>query len=518
MNSTEALNAMNQSTRSFLIVGLVLAVACLETVPAYGAAKQKKRDAATADRTGRVQTPPPTSPPLRPVDITKLPAGVERLDLFLLMGQSNMKGRGVMPDEPKRDPRLVMMHMRDDQWYLARHPLHLVGDARTFEGADNAGVGPGLSFAEVLSGREPGVRIGLIPCAVGGSSINLWAKGAKLYDEALRRARLALQTTLPVKARIRGVLWLQGEADATDTGMVAHEAKLLKLVDDLRADLAIPDLPFIACTIAELRPDAEGQKKAEMNRLLLSLPSQRPYTACVDARDLKGHIGDNVHYDTESQTAIGQRFAMKYFELTAAPSAGEGLSFHPAADAPGFVPLFNGKDLSGWQTTGNWIVEADGSITLYPREGETGWKRFDAYLSTTRKYADFVLDLEFKFEPKGNSGVFMRVGDLKDHVTSGFEVQILDTYGLQNPGHHDCGGIVRVAGPSKNMVKPAGEWNRYTMTVKGRRVTVVFNGEQVIDINFDDTVKKDLPNEGYIAFQDEAKRVAYRNVRIKELK
>ncbi|MFO1484401.1 MAG: DUF1080 domain-containing protein [Verrucomicrobiaceae bacterium] len=191
---------------------------------------------------------------------------------------------------------------------------------------------------------------------------------------------------------------------------------------------------------------------------------------------------------------------------------------HPAADAPGFVPLFNGKDLSGWQTTGNWVVDADGSITLHPREGEKGWQRYDAYLSTVKQYGDFVLDLEFKINPKGNSGVFMRVGDLKDHVKSGFEVQILDTYGLEKPGHHDCGGIVHGIGPSKNMVKPAGEWNRYTITVKGRSVKVVFNGEQVIDTILDDIKMADRPNEGHIAFQDEALPIWYRNVRIKELK
>ncbi|MFN5805079.1 MAG: hypothetical protein ACK467_05570, partial [Opitutia bacterium] len=55
---------------------------------------------------------------------------------------------------------------------------------------------------------------------------------------------------------------------------------------------------------------------------------------------------------------------------------------HPAADAPGFAPLFNGKDLAGWRTKGNWVYDADGSVTLRPRPGETGWKRFDAYLFT----------------------------------------------------------------------------------------------------------------------------------------
>ena len=191
---------------------------------------------------------------------------------------------------------------------------------------------------------------------------------------------------------------------------------------------------------------------------------------------------------------------------------------HPAADAAGFVPLFNGKDLAGWKTTGNWLVEPDGSVSLHPREGEKGWQRYDAYIATEKQYADFVLDLEFKINAKGNSGVFMRVGDMKEPVKTGFEVQILDTYGLEKPGHHDCGGIVHGTAPSKNMVKPAGEWNRYTITVKGRSVKVVFNGEQVIDTILEDIKMADRPNTGLIAFQDEALPVWYRNVRIKELK
>ena len=68
---------------------------------------------------------------------------------------------------------------------------------------------------------------------------------------------------------------------------------------------------------------------------------------------------------------------------------------HPAADAPGFVTLFNGKDLTGWKTKGNWVYDPDGTVTLKPRPGETGWQRYDAYIFTERKYRDYVLDLEF---------------------------------------------------------------------------------------------------------------------------
>jgi hypothetical protein len=264
-----------------------------------------------------VKTPPPVKPPLQSVDITRMPTGVDQMDLYLLIGQSNMKGRGFMPEEPARDPRIVMMHIRDDQWYVARHPLHLTGNAKTFAGADNAGVGPGLAFAEALAARAPATRMGLIPCAVGGSAISLWQKGARLYDEALRRAKLALQTTAPVQGRIRGALWLQGESDSPPERRAVYEEKLLKLVDDLRTDLGLPDLPFIACTVGEMK---NAENNAAINKILLALPEKRPHTACVDARDLKGHIGDGVHFDTASQNEIGKRFAAKWVEIMNTPT------------------------------------------------------------------------------------------------------------------------------------------------------------------------------------------------------
>ncbi|MBM4034493.1 MAG: DUF1080 domain-containing protein [Planctomycetes bacterium] len=184
--------------------------------------------------------------------------------------------------------------------------------------------------------------------------------------------------------------------------------------------------------------------------------------------------------------------------------------------ADDFVPLLNGKDLSGWNTTGNWVVEDGGAVALRPRPGESGWTRYGAYLTTERKYKDFVLDLEFKINKGGNSGVFLRVGNPKDHVASGFEIQILDTHGLKNPGNHDCGGVIGAAAPSKNMAKPAGEWNRYVITCQGTRLKVEMNGEQIIDLDLAKSPLKGRPLEGYIGFQDEGLPVWYRNVRIKE--
>jgi hypothetical protein len=195
----------------------------------------------------------------------------------------------------------------------------------------------------------------------------------------------------------------------------------------------------------------------------------------------------------------------------------------PAADheitewsETGFVDLFNGKDLAGWKTTGNWIVE-DGVVTLRPREGEEGWRRYDAYLTTEKAYRNFVLEVEFTFEPEGNSGVFLRVGDLEDHVSSGLEVQILDTHHLEKPGHHDCGGIIRTTAPFTNAVKPAGEWNTYQIVMVDSHLVAFLNGELIQALDLARSAMKDRAMAGYISFQDEAKVVSYRRIRIKEL-
>jgi len=260
-------------------------------------------------------TPAPTDPPLIPVDISKLPDDNDQLDIFLLIGQSNMKGRGVMPAQAANDPQIAMMHKGTDQWFVARHPLHLVGDPQTFKGHDNAGVGPGLSFAETVIRHRPSTRIALVPCAVGGSRIGVWGKGARLYEDAVRRATLALENGPEGKTRFAGALWLQGESDAREERLPLYADALADLVKNLRADLNSPELPFIAVTIGEMRDDHELREK--INLILLDLPEHVEHTAAVDARDLKGHIGDNVHFDTATQNEIGRRFARTWLKMPA---------------------------------------------------------------------------------------------------------------------------------------------------------------------------------------------------------
>lgn len=194
------------------------------------------------------------------------------------------------------------------------------------------------------------------------------------------------------------------------------------------------------------------------------------------------------------------------------------LSLRAADTEEGFVTLYNGKDLTGWTTTGNWLPEADGVLAIRPREGEKGWKRFSAYLYTEKKYDDFIFKVEFKIPPKGNSGVFLNVADIADPVGQGLEVQILDSFGVEKElGHHDNGGIIKTAGPLKNASRPAGEWNQMTITSKGDQLKVELNGELIQDINLAKSDAKDTPKSGHIALQDHGLPLEFRNIRIKEL-
>jgi len=212
----------------------------------------------------------------------------------------------------------------------------------------------------------------------------------------------------------------------------------------------------------------------------------------------------------------GIQFALGDLPGDATPSAQLGKD--------GWVDLFNGKDLTGWITgPGAWIVQ-DGVLA---RAGEGGdiWSE--------QVFGDFILDLEFKFGPGANSGVFFRTANIQDCVQTGIEVQVLDTADKAELGKHDCGAIYDCLAPSKNAVKKAGEWNHIALTCRGSKITVVMNGTPIVDMDLDkwtephknpdgtankfDTAYKDMPRSGHIGFQNYGNPVWYRNVRVKRL-
>ena len=186
----------------------------------------------------------------------------------------------------------------------------------------------------------------------------------------------------------------------------------------------------------------------------------------------------------------------------------------------GWKKLYNGKNLDGWVTTGNWLHEPEGVLLIQPREGERGWQRYGAYLWSERKYEDFILDVEYSYPKGGNSGVYFRVADTAQPVTQGIEAQILDSSGKKGPlTAHDHGGIISTVGASRNMSKAPGEWNRMIVVARGYHLQVELNGVKVVDIQLDKTPVKDRPLSGYIGFQDHGQphNIRFRNIWLKEL-
>jgi hypothetical protein len=176
----------------------------------------------------------------------------------------------------------------------------------------------------------------------------------------------------------------------------------------------------------------------------------------------------------------------------------------------GFVPLFNGKDLTGWHVMGTPAWKVEDGVLVCTGEG-SGWLRSD------KQYENFVLRLEFRISKGGNSGIFIRSALEGNPAFTGMEVQILDDHGRQ-PTPHTTGAIYDAVAPKKNMSKPAGEWNFVEIICSGPWVVVAMNGEEIVRVNMDEHPKlKDRLRKGYIGLQNHGSRVEFRNIRIKEL-
>lgn len=173
-----------------------------------------------------------------------------------------------------------------------------------------------------------------------------------------------------------------------------------------------------------------------------------------------------------------------------------------------------------WTTEGNWQVNDDGVITLKPRPGEEGWKRYDAYLWSEQQYKDFEIEFDYKVQEHGNSGFYFNVGDRGSPVETGIEVQIYDSGAKGQDAKltdHDSGGIIPGIPPSKNAAKPAGEWNTFHITKQGEQLVVKLNGQTVNEVDLDQPKLQGPPDRGYIGFQDHGLPLALRNVRVRQL-
>ncbi len=225
--------------------------------------------------------------------------------LFLLVGQSNMAGRGVVEEADRTaDPRVLMLD-KAGEWVPAVDPMHFDKPI--------AGVGLGRTFGRFIADATPGVIVGLIPCAVGGSPIDSWRPGefyeptgSHPWDDALRRTKLALQS-----GELKGILWHQGESDSNAELASTYEAKLHDLIRRLRSELDTPQVPFMVGQMGRFADNPWDEARELVNRAHQELPARVPRTAFVTSTGLQ-HKGDKIHFDTASYHEFGKRYFEAY--------------------------------------------------------------------------------------------------------------------------------------------------------------------------------------------------------------
>jgi hypothetical protein len=197
---------------------------------------------------------------------------------------------------------------------------------------------------------------------------------------------------------------------------------------------------------------------------------------------------------------------------------------------------------AGWQllfdgrTTKNWMTIAGERLPArYVQDGSLNPHPCDYMLVYDSPLENYVLALDFKITPHCNSGIFVRTMPLtrragKDVGYNGIEIAIDDT---KSAGYVDTGAFYDLVKPTKNAMKPVGEWNHIVITSDRNRMSVVLNGEPVSQINLDqwrepnkrpdgsahkfDVAYKDHPRKGYIGLQDHGSDCWFRNIKLKRL-
>ena len=224
------------------------------------------------------------------------------LQLFLLVGQSNMAGRGTVEDADRVPIPGVFALNKELAWTPAVDPIH-------FDRPERIGVGMGRSFALTLLDSNPKAAIGLIPAAMGGSSLAQWSPQGELFADAVRRAKVAQKSGV-----LRAILWHQGESDsAQEADARSYRDRWTKMITALRQELGAADVPVVVGQLGEfLLPDRP--LSGVVNEELATIPLTVPLTAFVSSARLADQ-GDRIHFNSASYREFGRRYALAFLSL-----------------------------------------------------------------------------------------------------------------------------------------------------------------------------------------------------------
>ena len=227
----------------------------------------------------------------------------KQLNIFLLIGQSNMYGCGNMAEvRPLKHPQVSMY--QGGRWIPAGDPLHV-------DAPDDPRVGLGMSFATALLDTYPHAEIGLLQCAVGGTPLRRWSPGADLYEKAVALVRLASSGGI-----LKGILWHQGESDSdSEAAASTYGSRLVEMIESLRRDLYAQQIPFISGELGRFLANTERFTFYDLvNRQLNELKETVPLYGCVSSERLSDS-GDSLHFNAQSLYSLGTRYAQEYVRI-----------------------------------------------------------------------------------------------------------------------------------------------------------------------------------------------------------
>lgn len=221
----------------------------------------------------------------------------------LLIGQSNMAGRGIISEvEPIVCDKLFML--RNGKWQPMKPPINF---DRPFAG---------INLAESFALRffvEYGEEVGLIPCADGGSSLSQWAPGELLFDHAVMMTRLALRTS-----ELAAILWHQGEADCSDALYPQYTQRLLPILEGIKAAVGRPDIPVLVGGLGDFLKDCSHNASLKnytyINTALSEMAGTHKGYGFVSAKGLTSNP-DMLHFNAQSLRIFGERYFEEYKKL-----------------------------------------------------------------------------------------------------------------------------------------------------------------------------------------------------------
>lgn len=301
-----------------------------------------------------------------------------KLQLYLLIGQSNMAGRGVPEAQDTIAPERVLTLSKNLEWVPAKDPIHFDKSI--------AGTGLGRSFGIEMAKTDKDAVIGLIPCAVGGTPIDAWTPGAfdpttrtHPWDDMAKRVQIARQY-----GEIKGILWHQGEGDCSPEKSAVYEEKLTGLIDRLRQLTGDPHTPFVCGELGRffiVRLRKEGLKSGPADRVVEALRTvsrHDRFAAFVSSKGLTDK-GDGTHFDSGSLRELGKRYAravekiQKRISAVAVPADQDTTVVSKAATFNGLMPDWKNppKKYRPVQIIHHHIPEKANDVETYLKRAES---------------------------------------------------------------------------------------------------------------------------------------------------